>query len=253
MSNFSENFTTDTNAIIINESAVKHLGWEEPLNETIIVKGIAEYRVIGVVKDHHFESKHQKIWPMAMLNIRQDLVPAQYVAVKIKTNNLAGTLQKIEKSWKNTAPDIPFQYSFLDEDYGRLYKSEEQTSQVFSFFSVLAIVIGSLGLFGLASFVIEKRTKEVGIRKAVGANEFNILYVLMRQFIIWPLTAVIFAWPLGWFMMNRCLQGFEFRISIEADIFLFSGLAAVLTAVVSVITQSLRAAYKNPVDSFRYE
>ena len=250
---FSEKFPTDTNAIVLNESAVKHLGWEDPLNETIIVRGITEYRVIGVVKDHHFESKHQKIWPMAVLNIHQNLVPAQYVAVKIKTDNIAETLKMIEQSWKNIASDIPFQYCFLDEDYNRLYKSEEQTSEIFSFFSVLALLIGFLGLFGLASFVVEKRTKEVGIRKALGANEFNILYILMNQFIILPIIAVIFAWPLGWILMNHWLQDFEYRISIGIDIFLLSGLVAILTAVVSVIIQSLKAAYKNPVDSLRYE
>ena len=114
-------------------------------------------------------------------------------------------------------------------------------------------MIGSLGLFGLASFVVEMRTKEVGIRKAVGASEFNILYILMNQFIIWPVFAVVFAWPVGWFIMSLWLQGFQYRISIGIDIFLLSGLAAVLTAVVSVITQSLKAAYKNPVDSLRYE
>ncbi|MFC1724412.1 ABC transporter permease [candidate division KSB1 bacterium] len=250
---FSKDFISDTTAIVLNESAVKHLEWKEPLNETIIVKGIGKYRVIGIVKDHHFESKHQKIWPMAMLNIRQNLVPAQYIAVKIKTNNITGTLQKIEESWKNIAPGIPYRYCFLDEDYGRLYKSEEQTSEIFSFFSILALLIGSLGLFGLASFVVEKRTKEVGIRKAVGATEVNILYNLMHQFIIWPVIAVIFAWPLGWFLMNRWLQSFEYRISIGIDIFFLSGLIAILAAVVSVITQSLKAAYKNPVESLRYE
>lgn len=250
---FSEKFPTDTNAIVLNESAVKHIGWKDPLNETIIVKGIAEYRVIGVVNDHHFESKHQKIWPMAVLNIQQNLVSAQYVAVKIKADDIAGTLQKIEQSWKNIAPDVPYQYSFLDEDYGRLYNSEEQTSEIFSFFSILALLIGSLGLFGLASFVVEKRTKEVGIRKALGAKEINILYVLMNRFIILPVIAVIFAWPVGWILMNQWLQDFEYRISIGIDIFLLSGFVAILSAVFSVIIQSLKAAYKNPVDSLRYE
>ncbi|MFC1556165.1 ABC transporter permease [candidate division KSB1 bacterium] len=250
---FSENFPSDSSAIIINESAVKHLNWEVSLGKTLIVKGIGSFRVIGVVKDHHYRSKHQKIWPMGMLNVRQGTYPARYFAIKIRTGNIASTLQMIEESWKDIAPGIPYQYCFLDEDYGRLYKSEEQTAEVFSFFSMLALFIGALGLFGLASFVVERRTKEVGIRKAVGANNINILYILMKQFIIWPALAVLFAWPLGWMFMDQWLRNFEYKISLGTDIFLLSGLIAILTAVISVIFQSLKAACKNPVDSLRYE
>ncbi|MFC1493303.1 ABC transporter permease [candidate division KSB1 bacterium] len=251
---FSKEFPADTAAIVINETALRLTGWEDPLGRLMEVKGMGMYKVIGIVKDHHYESKHQKIWPMALLNIHQNVYPVRYIAIKIKTDNITGTLQMIEETWKNIAPPgTPYQYTFLDEDYSRLYRSEEQTSEIFSLFSILALVIGSLGLFGLASFVVEKKTKEVGIRKSVGANETNIVYILMKQFIIWPVTAVIFAWPLGWILMDQWLQNFEYRISIGFDIFFLSGLAAVLTAVFSVIIQSLKAAYKNPVDSLRYE
>ncbi len=249
----SKEFPSDTAAIILNESAVRLIGWDDPLGKPMEVKGIGIYRVIGIVKDHHFESKHQKIWPMGLLKSQQNVYPARYIAVKIKTNNVSNTLKLIEESWKNTAQGIPYQYCFLDEDYSRLYRSEEQTSELFSLFSLLALLIGSLGLFGLASFVVENRTKEVGIRKVVGAPVVNILYILMKQFIIWPVIAVLFAWPTGWFLMNYWLQSFAYRISIGADIFLISGLVAVLTAAFSVIVQSLKAAFKNPVDSLRYE
>ncbi|MCP4724849.1 MAG: FtsX-like permease family protein [bacterium] len=250
---FSKDFPSDTAAIVINESALRLTGWEDPLGRLMEVKGIGMYKVIGIVKDHHYESKHQKIWPMALLNVYQNVYPAQYVVLKINTDDIAGTLQMIEETWKNIAPGIPYQFSFLDEDYSRLYRSEEQTSEIFTLFSMLALLIGSLGLFGLASFIVEKRTKEVGIRKAIGSNEINIVYILIRQFIFWPILAVVIAWPVGWIMINRWLQSFEYRISLGMDIFILSGLIAILTAVVSVITQSLKAAYKNPVDSLRYE
>ena len=250
---FSKEFPSDETAIVLNESALRLIGWEDPLGKSIEVKDIGFFRVIGIVQDHHYESKHQKIWPMALLNIQQNTYPAQYVAIKIKTDNIAGTLKMIEESWKTIAPGIPYQYCFLDEDYSRLYRKEEQTSEVFLLFSLLALLIGSLGLFGLASFVVEKRTQEIGIRKAIGANQIHILYIMMKQFIVWPILAVLFGWPVGWILMNQWLQNFEYRIWIGADIFLLSGLIAILTAVVSVIIQSLKAAYKNPVDSLRYE
>jgi len=250
---FSKEFPSDTAAIVLNESAARFIGWEDPLGRPLDVKSIGIYRIIGIVKDHHYESKHDKIRPMALMNINQKMDSAQYVAIKITTGDVTETLQMIEASWKGIAPGMPYQYCFLDEDYARLYKSEEQTGEVFSFFCMLALLIGALGLFGLASFVVENRTKEVGIRKAIGATERNILYILMKQFIIWPIVAAIFAWPLGWMLMNQWLRNFEYRITIGIDVLFLAGIIAILTAVISVIFQSLKAAGKNPVDSLRYE
>ncbi len=250
---FSKEIPSDTMAIVINESALNYTGWDDPLGKIMEVKGIGYYRVIGVMKDHHYESKHQKIWPMALLSIHQRAFPARYVSAKINTGDVAGTLQMIEDSWKMFSPGAPFSFTFLDEDYYRLYRSEEKTAEMFSIFSILALLIGSLGLFGLASYVVEKRAREVGIRKAIGANEGAILYSLMNQFIIWPISAIIFAWPAGWYLMDWWLQSFEYRIHLEINIFLLSGLAVILTAVISVVIQSLKAAYKNPVESLRYE
>lgn len=256
--NFSTAFPTDsTEAFILNETAVKKIGWAAP--ETAVDKpfeyGNRQGRIIGVVKDFNYESLHQPITPIVML-----IAPSSFntVSVKIRANrpaDLAATLDFLKQKWQEYRPDFPFQYSFLDERYERLYQSEHRLGQIFGTFSLLAVFIACLGLFGLASYTAEQRTKEIGIRKVLGASVGNIVLLLSKEFTRLVTVATFVSWPLAYYAMNRWLQEFAYRINLhqQSGTFLLAAALALAIALLTVSFQSIKAALGNPIKALRYE
>jgi putative ABC transport system permease protein len=249
---FSPDSPADTLGIILNEAAVKEFGFEKPLEEEILYNdnegGLERLKVIGVYKDFNFESLRDKVRPLAIrftrtagrLMVRYEGDPTKAIAT-------------IEKLWKTQTENEPIQYSFMDQNFDRLFRSEQRMGQVFGVFSALAIFIACLGLFALAAFTAEQRTKEIGIRKAMGASMPGLIVLLSKEFTRLVLIAFVPAALAGWYIASNWLQGFEYRVEISPLIFVGSGLAAITIAWVTVGYQSIKAAGTNPVNSLRYE
>jgi len=251
---FSLEFSTDTmQAFILNETAVRRLGWEgEAVNKRISMGNFKRGRVIGVVKDFHAKSLHQRIEPL-VLHIAPNPDAFHWLAVRISTQNIDRALSSIQTSWEEVYPHDPFSYTFLDEDFGRLYQSDRQRGQIFLTFSILAIAIACLGLLGLASFTAEQKTKEIGIRKVLGASIPGIIRLLSVEFVRLVLLANLIAWPLAYLLMNNWLQNFAYRENIPWLIFPLAGFLSVFIALATVSFQAAKAALTNPVDSIRTE
>jgi putative ABC transport system permease protein len=252
---FSRDYPTDSSGIILNEAALKVLGWDQPINKKLDDGNPQNiFHVIGVVKDFHYESMHQKVRPMGLLFLNGTYKwPANYISVRVNPGNISQTIQLIENTWDAFSPKFPLEFSFLDEDYNRLYKNEQQTHQLFIIFSFLAIFIACLGLLGLASFMAQQRTKEIGIRKALGATVNHITVMMSKDFTKWVLLANIVAWPMAYLAMHKWLQDFAYRIELSWWMFVFAGVLAFIIALLTVSFQVLRAARKNPVESLQYE
>ncbi|MGD9347036.1 MAG: ABC transporter permease [Candidatus Aminicenantes bacterium] len=253
---FSKEFTTDSHAAVLNEKAAELLGWEDPIGKRINnwSRNRGDFVVIGVIKDYHYESLHQEIRPQALfLSTGYYTRVESFISVRLNTANISETIGRIENAWKTFAPQTPFQYSFLDKDYENLYINERQTRQLFSVFSFLAIFIACLGLFGLASFIADQKTKEIGIRKVLGASVVKIVKNLNGSFLKWVLIANLMAWPIAWFAMNRWLENFAYRIGLSWWMFVLAAVLAVIISLITVSFQTVKAALKNPIESLRYE
>ena len=249
--NFSLDFPTDKQqAVIINEAAVRSLGWEDPIGKKFNANGQNPLTVIGVVKDFHFASMRHKIEPMMIVCQPQFNNTA---AIRISAGSIQKTVSSIEEAWKKLNPGHPFEYSFLDDEFNELYKSEQGFAQLIVGFTWLAIFIACLGLFGLASYMTEQRTKEIGIRKVLGASVGNILLLTTKQFIILVMLANIIAWPLAYYFMNNWLLDFQYRINIGYETFIAAAVLTVFIAFITVSLQAFKAAVTNPVKSLRYE
>ena len=247
--NFSRNFPNDVeSAYILNESAVKEIGWESPLGKQFKIgeKGT----VVGVVKDFHFKSLHQQIEPLALFICPEYF---EYFSVRISPEGISQALDFLKDRWQELVPNQLFQFSFLDEDFDSLYRAEMRLEKIFGIVASLAIFIACLGLFGLAAFTAEQRTKEIGVRKVLGASTTGIIFLLSREFTRWVLVANVIAWPLAYFAMSRWLQNFAYRTSIGPWIFLLAAGMALLVALLTVSYQAVKAALANPVESLRYE
>ncbi len=251
---FEEGIPSDSTALILNESAVKAFSFDDPLSKRLYAQfgddANIPQQIIGVVKDFHFQSLHQEVRPLVIQFIGNN---HNQLSVRISGLETAKTLEYIEKTWVNFKEQQPIHMTFLEEDLAALYENDEKASVVFSIFSVLAIFIAALGLLGLASFSAAQRTKEVGIRKAMGASISNVLLTLSREFIWLILIATLAAWPLGYFIMKNWLQGFPVRIPLEPMVFILSSLLAFVIAAVTVVLRVYQAASMNPVSALRYE
>jgi putative ABC transport system permease protein len=245
---FDVAFSTDSVAFLLNEAAVNLIEWKEPLGKRM--KFGPEGQVIGVVKDFNYASLRERIRPMAIL-IRPGWF--SYVAVRLAPGDFQSTLRRLETVWQQFEPQRPFEPFFLDDNLNQLYKKEERLSLILSSFSMLAIVIACLGLFGLAAFATEQRTKEIGIRKVLGASVTNLVTLLSKDFAKLVLIANVIAWPVAWFAMSKWLEDFPYRIAMGPKFLIFASLAALAVAILTVSYQALRAALANPVDSLRYE
>ena len=251
---FQEENPTDSFALIISESAVRALNFDDPLNKRLYTQ-FGEERsdpspIIGVVKDFHFQSLHQEIRPLI---IKFKTEENFQMSVKISGNNTGLTLEYIETIWNTFMEQQPIHMTFLEEELAALYDNEEKTAIIFNIFSVLAIFIAALGLLGLASFSAEQRTKEVGIRKAMGASISSVLLALSKEYIWLILLATLAAWPLGYFFMKDWLQDYPARVTMEPVVFILSSLMAFIIAAVTVLIRVYQSASANPVKSLRYE
>jgi putative ABC transport system permease protein len=255
--NFSKQFPTDSNGVILNEAAVKVLGFKDPLRETLyrpffkpdgtIVP--APFHIVGIVKDFNFNSLHEAVTPLT-INLSDNY---QTLALRAHGKDLGPVISAVEDKWKSLAPGRPFNYTFLDEDFNKTYKAEQETGKLFVTFALFAIFIGCLGLFGLVTYAAEQRTKEIGVRKVLGASVTGIVAMLSRDFAKLLLVASLIAFPLGWWVMHNWLQNFAYRISIDWWIFALAALIATLIALVTVSIKAMKAAMANPVKSLRTE
>ncbi|POY38563.1 cell division protein FtsX [Solitalea longa] len=253
--NFSKEFGTDSNAVIINETAAKILGYKNPIGQKIytlkdLQSGVMiSYTIIGVVKNFHYQSLRQNIGPLCLFLAKTD----GYAAFKVKTSSVKSLIAQVETKWKALAPGMPFSYRFLDGAFDEMYRSEQHIGKIAIIFALLAIVIACLGLFGLVAYSAEQRTKEIGIRKVLGASAANIIAMLSKDFLKLVLIASLIAFPIAWYAMNKWLQDFVYRIEIGWWVFVLAGLTALVIALVTLSFQSVKAALANPVKSLRTE
>jgi putative ABC transport system permease protein len=251
--NFSREFGTDSNNYVINVASVKALGWKTPENAVgkDLAYGGVRGKVIGVVNDFHFESLHQSIIPLLFRMPAHDNYGR--LSIKITGNNINSSINTIQEAWLKLQPENPFEYTFLDERFQKLYNSEQQQGSLFTIFSFIAIFIACLGLFGLSAFTITQRVKEIGVRKVLGASIPQIVTELSKDFLKLVLIASVIALPIAWYAMSKWLLDFAFRISIQWWVFLMAGVIAVVIAFVTISFQSIKAAMANPVKSLRSE
>jgi putative ABC transport system permease protein len=248
--NFSDEFPADKeSAFIVNETAVQVMGMEDPVGKEFGY----DYRmgqIIGVVKDFHFVPLHLKIRPLA---IRLEPNQIRYLSIKIQPEDFRATLRVIRENWKKFSPGFPFTFTFVDEEVNRKYVAEQRMSKTFSVFTAVAIFLACIGLFGLVSFSVERRTKEIGIRKVVGASLSRIMILVTKRFMLWVLMANLIAWPVSYLAMRKWLQGFAYRIELGVGTFILSALLALIIALLTLSYQSIRAASSDPVKALRHE
>jgi len=237
----------EKNVMMLNEAAVKDLGWKEPVGKKFkLFMGDAE--VVGIVKDFHYASLHTKIGPMALI-----LEPGRQLAVRVRPGDLAHTIGVLRSVFEKNTHGQPFDFFFLDDAFNALYRTEMRTGQIFGAFALLAVLIACLGLVGLTSFNVSRRTREIGIRKVLGAPVARLVVLLNRDFIRLVVIANLLAWPLAFYAMSRWLQDFAYRIPIRPWIFVLSSALSLAVSILVVGTQTVKAAKVNPADTLRYE
>jgi putative ABC transport system permease protein len=251
---FLRDYGTDTAGFVINESSVKALGWT---NEAAIGKefkyGNQKGHIIGVVNDFHFESMHQPIVPIILCLLPASQLYFNNLSIKIAGNDISSSLTYFEKTWKKYFPETPVDYTFLDQNFDKLYESEQKQATLFTVFACIAVFIACLGLFGLSAFAISQRIKEIGIRKVLGANVQGIVGLLSKEFLMLVGIAAVMAFPVAWYAMNNWLKDFAYRVNIQWWVFIVAGVLAALIAFFTVSFQAIKAAVANPVKSLRTE
>jgi putative ABC transport system permease protein len=248
---FSKDFATDSSAMILNESAVKQVGMKQDIIGQIIDFNDRKYTVIGVIKDMIMESPYEPVEPTVFMFDPENV---GIVTVAIKQGiPVRAALSKIEAIFKKYNPGAPFSYTFNDEDYAEKFADEQRVGNLATFFTILAIFISCLGLFGLASFVAEQRKKEIGVRKVLGASVFNLWRMLSKEFALLVIISCLIAIPLAWYYLNNWLQQYDYRTTISFWVFIFSGLGALVITLITVSFQAIKAALANPVESLRSE
>lgn len=251
--NFTQQMAADaSSAFIINESAAKMLRWNSAVNEKLIDIDSGPGTVIGIVKNFHFQSKHQIIEPL-VINILPDTKYIYYIIVRIGKSNISATRKFIESQWKTISSHQPLDYFFLDHHFDKLYRKEERIGNLLTGFTFLGVFISSLGLLGLASFTAERRTREIGIRKVLGASVSSIFLLLSREYFRWILAANLIAWPLAYYIMDNWLKNFAYRINMTLWMFILAGSISLITAFLSVTYQTIKTARTNPINTIKYE
>jgi putative ABC transport system permease protein len=259
--NFSKDFPTDIDyGYIINETLAKRLGWDSPLGKRFRLSGIGNDmgQVIGVIKDFNFSTLKDRIGPLVLCiptSRFDDSHPGRFdvISLRISPVNMKSTLKFIEEKWNRFEPDKPFEYTFLDEDIARLYESDQLVSRIVGISAFMAVLIACLGLLGLISFSAQQRTKEIGIRKVLGASVTEIILLLSREYLVLLGLAVLIAWPVAWYVMDKWLSGFAYHIKLDWITFILAGVIALAIAALTVSWQAVKAATANPVESLRYE
>ncbi len=247
---FDEKFASDTiNSIIINEEAVKQIGFKDPIGKTLTVFGEQAY-IVGVMKDFNFNNVKNKIAPL-MLHVAPE--QARIAFIRLSPVYSQETIKFIEKTWKSFEPDYEFNYQFMDERLDRLYRAEQQSNTLINYFTLFAIIISCLGIFGLASFMAEQKTKEIGIRKVLGASVSLIVRMFSTEFVKLVIIGNILAWPLAYYAMNKWLDNFAYHTKLEWWMFALGALLSIFVVLFTISYQSYKAATRNPAESLRYE
>jgi putative ABC transport system permease protein len=253
--NFSRDFLTDSSAMVVNEAAAKFLDGKDLLNkklytiEDVQKKRVLEYHIIGIIKNFHFSSLRDVVTPLSFI-LGKD---RSSISARIRTTDVPAVLAQIKNKWKSMAASQPFEYSFMDDDFNKLYTTEQRTGQIFVSFAVLAILIACLGLFGLITYAAEQRVKEIGIRKVLGADVVGIVSLISKDFLLLIGVASLFAFPLAWWAMHKWLQDFAYRVDISWQAFAFAGIITLVIALITISFQAIKAATANPVTSLRSE
>jgi putative ABC transport system permease protein len=255
---FAKEIINDQGGLILNEEAIRQLGYtaDNAVGKKIFFEfqnGTQFMEIIGVVKDYHFESLHQRIKPLALTVHPLFSQPTNYLILDVKTSQYSELIAALQKTWKQINPHSPFAYSFLDQDFQNNYEKDERTSRLIQYFTLLAILIACLGLFGLATFTAEQRVKEIGVRKVLGASVYQIVALMSKDFMKLVFISIVISSPVAYYLMDEWLSGFAYRIGIKWWVFLIGGSAAILVAVFTVSLQAVKAALANPVKSLRSE
>jgi ABC-type antimicrobial peptide transport system permease subunit len=247
---FSKEYSSDRKtAFIVNEEVAQLIGKESVVGERFSFVG-REGTIIGVMENWHYQPIRNKIEPLALSLSER---PTRIMLIRIPAGDVSKSMEAIENIWKRVIPTYPFDYYFLDENFDEMYRREESIGTLLKYFAALAVFIACLGLFGLASFTSEQRTKEVGIRKVLGATVSNITVLLCREFFLLVFLSNIIAWPAAYFLMKNWLQSYAYRTSLNVLIFIAAMAIALTVAFLSVSFQAIRAATASPIDSLRYE
>jgi putative ABC transport system permease protein len=251
----SRDFPSDVDAVVINKKAAEYFGIENPIGKKLRIWWTRKnLTIIGIIDNFHFESLHRDVRSMGYLlpeAIDSDRKP--FLLVKISSHVTSDIISDLQKIWDSMSGGLPFEFTFLDDKVNNLYQNDNRAGRIVTLFSCLAILVSCLGLFGLAAYVAEQRTKEIGVRKVLGAPLSNIMWLLTGQFVKWVVIASLIAWPVGYWVMNRWLEGFAFRSSLPIWIFLVSGAAALVIATLTVSSQVIKAALTNPAQNLKYE
>jgi putative ABC transport system permease protein len=248
---FSRDFSSDSaNSIVINEAAVNAMALQSPIGKRFTIEK-TDYTIIGIVKNFHYKSIHYKVEPLIITMFQPGR--SGYLSVRLRPGNVPDTIKFLKSKWKKFNPGYSFQFNFIDDTIDKLYKAEQQMGKIFYYFTFLAIFISCVGLFALASFLAEQKTKEIGIRKVLGATVSSIIFLFSERFIKWVLVSNLIAWPIAYIAMTKWLQGFAYRTGIGIGIFILSALLTILIALVTVSYQSIKAAVANPVKALKYE
>ncbi len=255
--NFSKDFPSDSTGVILNEAAVKVLGFKDPLQEKLFrpnfykgnITGSVPFHIVGIVKDFNFSSLHDAVTPLIM-QLSDNYATA---AIRLDAKNASSVVSSVRNTWDKLAQGQPFDYTFMDADFNNIYTAEQRTGKLFITFAVFAIFIGCLGLFGLVTYAAEQRTKEIGVRKVLGASAAGIVAMLSKDFAKLVLISAVIAFPLAWWAMHSWLQSFAYRISVSWWIFAVAGFVALFIALITVGLQAIKAAVANPAKSLRTE
>jgi putative ABC transport system permease protein len=248
---FSKDYATDSSAFIINESAAKFLGFTEPVGKTLKWND-RPYTIIGMINDIMQESPFYPVRP-TLYHIEPDTNMWNVIVKLNPQQNVKQSINKIEDVWKRFVPAVPFDYKFVDEEFGNKFRKEERVGKLSSYLAVLAIFISCLGLFGMASFVAEQRTKEVGIRKVLGASVANVWRLLSTEFVLLVLFSSVLAAPVAYYLSSNWLDDYDYRIKISWEVFVAAAIAALLITLITVSFQAIKAAIANPIRSLRTE
>jgi putative ABC transport system permease protein len=244
---------SDSFNFVLNETAIKSMHLEDPIGKRFTLWGM-EGEIIGVMKDFHFNSLHKEIEPICLYITNPNYAEAYgYIFIKLEGSNIKKTLNDIERSWKQIFPTLPFDYKFLDEDYANLYLAENRMRSLFALFAALSIFLSCLGLYGLSSFLAGKRTKEIGIRKVMGATTRQIVTLFSWDAMKWVLISNLIAWPIAWLYMKQWLNDFAYKTSISLWIFLLSGFIVLLISAITLSFQAQKAARINPAITIKQE
>jgi putative ABC transport system permease protein len=253
---FSKEFT-DSTSVLLNETAVKQIGWKDPIGKSITYPGNNDqkFKVIGVIKDFNIESLKSNFSPFALFYTTSKTyrIRSSYIAVRLKPGDYSKAINSIQNKWKEIAPDLPFDYSFMDAEFDALYRSDQTMGKVFSVFTFLSLTVACLGLLGLAIYTAERRNKEIGIRKVLGASVQNVVTMLSADFLKLVIISSIIAFPIAWYAMNKWLQDFAFRTNISWWVFFLAAGVTMAIALITISFQSIKAALTNPVESLRSE